>query len=370
MCQFSSVRVFALLAGFGGVAIAAPPEKSVVASVESTLATGGGNIRQFAFDGNPDTVFQSEKNATAKDHLTLILDPAVTVKSIRVSTGRGKEDKNLLGAGMLEISEDGKTFEKAATFEKGAAVAKPEGKKVRAIRVKPTEDLDYPLVVREFAIEGEPAVKPFKFPVEVAVNVDDAPEMKEWTERVARVCERQYPMLCEELWSDGFKPRTVLRLKMDKNYRGVAEAGGGNMRGSVTYFKDHPDDIGAFVHETAHCVQGYPGARNPGWLVEGVADYVRFFKYEANKPRKLKPEQAKYNGSYRTTAAFLAYVAEKHDKDVVKKLNAKMRAGEYGEQVWKDITGKTVAELGDDWKESLTESPKTAPKETPKAAPK
>ncbi len=43
------------------------------------------------------------------------------------------------------------------------------------------------------------------------------------------------------------------------------------------------------VHETVHCVQRYRGRGNPGWLVEGVADYVRFFKYEPKKPAPLTP---------------------------------------------------------------------------------
>ena len=51
----------------------------------------------------------------------------------------------------------------------------------------------------------------------------------------------------------------------------------------MKYFKANPDDIGAMVHETVHCVQLYRGRGNPGWLVEGVADYVRFFKYEPGK---------------------------------------------------------------------------------------
>ena len=89
--------------------------------------------------------------------------------------------------------------------------------------------------------------------------------------------------------------------------------------------------------------------------MEGIADYIRFFKYEANSPatarlRKMKPEQAKYNGSYRTTATFLHFVTEKYDKDIVRKLNAVMREGKYKEDVWKELTGKTVEELGQEWK--------------------
>ena len=34
------------------------------------------------------------------------------------------------------------------------------------------------------------------------------------------------------------------------------------------------------VHETVHCVQQYRTRNNAHWLVEGIADYIRFFKYE------------------------------------------------------------------------------------------
>ena len=40
------------------------PVAPVAAVVESSLATAKGQIRQFAFDGNPDTYFVSEKNPT------------------------------------------------------------------------------------------------------------------------------------------------------------------------------------------------------------------------------------------------------------------------------------------------------------------
>ena len=147
------------------------------------------------------------------------------------------------------------------------------------------------------------------------------------------------------------KPYFQWHLKTD--YAGVAAAGGNRITGSVKYFKDHPKDVGALVHETAHCVQQYKGRNNPGWLVEGVADYVRFFKYEPNKPKPLAPEKAKYDGSYRTTAAFLEYVVVTHDKGAVLKLNAAMRQGKYTPDLWKDITGKTLEDLGRDWQKSL-----------------
>ena len=55
----------------------------------------------------------------------------------------------------------------------------------------------------------------FRYPVEFLVDVSDAPEMKEWAEKAARVCERQYAMINEELKSDGFRPPTLVRMSQN-----------------------------------------------------------------------------------------------------------------------------------------------------------
>src|SRR5262249_35793740 len=121
----------------------------------------------------------------------------------------------------------------------------------------------------------------------------------------------------------------------------------------VRYFKSHPNDFGAMVHETVHVVQSYGGRRLPGWLVEGIADYERFFKYEPGKLGPIDARLARYDGSYRVTAAFLAYLTEKYDREIVRKLNAALRGGQYREDLFKELTGKTVKELDAEWRASL-----------------
>ncbi len=348
--------VLAALLCVPAAAPAAPPTKPaeprLAAVVETTLATAPGQIRQFAFDGDADSYFASEKDAGSADHFTLVLDKPAAVTSVAVTTGKPKGG-DLLDAGVLEVSADGRKFEELAKFADGVARARPGGKPVKAIRIRPTKDLKHPLVIREIALESEPAVAVFQYPVEVFANVADAPEMKEWAEKAARICERQYPLICEDLKSDGFKPRHEIRMTLSKDYNGVAATGGGRITGSVKYFKAHPDDFGAMVHETVHVVQSYRGRGNPGWLVEGIADYERFFKYEPGKLGPLNSNRARYNGSYRVTAAFLAYVTEKHDKEIVRQLNAAMREGKYTEELFKGLTGKTVKELDEEWRMSL-----------------
>ena len=134
---------------------------------------------------------------------------------------------------------------------------------------------------------------------------------------------------------------------------GVAAASGTHITGSVKFFKDHPDDVGAMVHETAHVVQRYRSPNNPGWLVEGVADYVRYVKFEPDKPRRIDPDRARYNGSYGVTAAFLAYVTKTYDAQLVLKLNQAMREGKYTEAIFERLTGKTVQILDEEWRATL-----------------
>jgi Peptidase of plants and bacteria len=348
-------RVFALLVLVCPVVVSAAEEpKKVVASVESSLATEGKQIRQLAFDADPETYFESKEAPKATDQFTLTFDPPVVLKSVKVVTGK-PDGADKLDAGSVQISTNGKEFEDVATFKEGHAHHKGGEKAVQAIRIKPASDLTHHLVIREIEVEAAEPVATFRYPIEFTVDVTDAPEMKEWADKVARLCEAWYPRLNEELKSEGYKPATQITMTLKSSYNGVAAAGGTRITGSVKFFKEHPNDLGAMIHETCHIIQRYQGRRNrnPGWLVEGVADYVRFFVYEPGKAGPVNRRRAHYNDSYRTTAAFLAYVSGKYDKELVLKLNKLMREGNYKEDVFKELTGKTPQELDEEWLASL-----------------
>ena len=330
------------------------PAKSapVRATTETTLQTAPGNIRQLAFDGRPDTFFASSNKLGAADHFTLMLEKPITLKSVAVITGTNSGGDQL-EAGALQISTDGKTFTSLTEFRAGSARHESPSVQALAIRVQPSRDHDHPLAIREIQLSSEGDVVRFAYPVEFTIDVTEAPELKEWTEKVARICERAYPMINEELQSEGFVPAQSITLTMKRDYDGVAFASGNRITGSVRFFKDHPDDVGAMVHETAHVVQNYRSRNNPGWLVEGVADYVRYFKFEPEKPRRLDPARARYNGSYHTTASFLAFITNKYDRQAVLKLNQQMRQGTYTEAIFEKLTGKPLKELDEEWRSSL-----------------
>src|SRR6266478_4094668 len=87
----------------GDAKAAKPVELPVAATIDTTLSTASGQIRQFAFDGNPDTYFASAQNAGSSDHFTLLFDKPVAVHSIEVITGKPKGGDKL-DAGTLEVS--------------------------------------------------------------------------------------------------------------------------------------------------------------------------------------------------------------------------------------------------------------------------
>jgi hypothetical protein len=332
--------------------VAGSAASPVAATVETTLTSAEDHIRMLAFDGDSATYFASKQDPGAGDHFMLVFDQPVAVASIQAITGR-PSGGDQLDVGSLAVSMDGKTFKSLTPFVDGVARAQLKGQRIRAVRIQPARNLNHPLAIREITVESDPPVAVFKYPVEFTVDVTDAREMKDWIEKVAHICERQYQMICEELRSEGFKPRQQVTMTLKKDYKGVAYTSGGTITGAVRYFKAHPEDLGAMVHETVHVVQNYRGGDRPGWLVEGIADYIRFFKYEPGKIGRMNPDRVRYDGSYRQSAAFLAYVTKRYNKELVRKINALLREGKYKEEVFKELTGKTVQELGEEWKASL-----------------
>ncbi|WP_295649927.1 basic secretory protein-like protein [uncultured Mucilaginibacter sp.] len=136
---------------------------------------------------------------------------------------------------------------------------------------------------------------------------------------------------------------------IDTGYHGVAATSGHIVRFNPDWFKKHPEDIDVVTHEVMHIVQSYGDNHVPGWLTEGIADYVRY-KFGINndasgwKLTDFKPTQS-YTNAYRITAHFLVW-AEKHkNPGLVDTLDGAMRQGIYTSELWQQLTGKNVDEL-------------------------
>lgn len=172
------------------------------------------------------------------------------------------------------------------------------------------------------------------------------PELNDWGQRAGKLCVEWYPKIAVLLAGDGFKPTENVRVKFHKDMDGVASTSRNVINISANFVKKYTNDFGMVVHELTHVVQDYRQRGNPGWLVEGVADYIRLvhFEPEARRPR-INPEKAKYTDAYKTTAMFLEWTKNKYDKTLVTKLNHAMREGVFKIELFQEITTKSVDEL-------------------------
>jgi hypothetical protein len=190
-----------------------------------------------------------------------------------------------------------------------------------------------------------PGTKPPRA-VQVTVDTSEVPELADWGNKAKGLVEKWHPIVSEMLHSDGFTPPAQIKIVFKKEMRGVAFTQGATIVIAADWVKKHPDDLGMVVHEMTHAVQSYPGGnRGAGWLVEGIADYVRFYHYEPKTKLTLDPRRAKYRDGYRTAAMFLAWIEKTHDRDIVRKLNAALRKGEYKDELFRTCTSKSLDEL-------------------------
>ena len=154
------------------------------------------------------------------------------------------------------------------------------------------------------------------------------------------------------------KASILVTFVIDPEYDGVAATSDDRVVFSAKYMTSHPDDLDVVTHEVMHIVQNYGDESGmPGWLTEGIADYVRY-AYGINNEKagwslpKFTTDQ-NYTNSYRITARFLAWLEHSGHKDIVKTLDLAGRDKTYNNgEIWKKLTGKTIDELWLDYSQN------------------
>lgn len=227
---------------------------------------------------------------------------------------------------------------------------------------------------------GGPAPEPVALPashveiVEVeggqyhfAMDTTETPDLTDWTHtELAPVLREWYPRIVKLLASEGCAAPCNVQIVFSADMKGVAATGGTRVSCAAPWYRQNlsGEAKGSIVHELVHVVQQFGLSRRnpkatptPGWVTEGIADYVRWFLYEPQSHgAEIKPRdaaKARHDASYRTTANFLNWVVTKYDPELVTRLNAAARAGTYTDAFWKQRTGHTVVELADEWKAAL-----------------
>jgi hypothetical protein len=194
---------------------------------------------------------------------------------------------------------------------------------------------------------------------EVTVNIDvkAAPDLGLWADRARRICEIWYPVITDLLASS--RPEAAVQITVEPRLSVPAYAVGGRpeIHVSAAFVRSQQargeDDFGMLIHELTHTLQRYP--RSERWLTEGIADYIRYERYEPTVPRRVFDiDQARYDQGYWVSSGFLAWIEQTHDRALVRKLHAALGAGGYKESVfWRETTGRDLSTL---WKDFVAVS--------------
>jgi hypothetical protein len=184
--------------------------------------------------------------------------------------------------------------------------------------------------------------------VKVKVDTTKVLDIGAWAQKAKKLTEDWFPKIQKILGATNKDPKVTLAFE---RYDGIAGTAGDHIAFNVGWIEKHPDDFGMVIHELTHVVEAYP-KYDPSWLIEGFADYIRYFIYEPEKKViKINPARANYKNGYGDAAALVEYVERKHP-GFIKQAHNVLRAGTYKDSDWITWTGKSLEE---NWAECLKE---------------
>jgi hypothetical protein len=189
--------------------------------------------------------------------------------------------------------------------------------------------------------------------VEVTVDLRAAPECQAFADVATKLIVEWTPKV-HEILDGGDAPLADRTVKVTfRPMDGVAHAKGGEIVISSEWVtKKAPEDYGMVIHELVHVLQDYRRG-SEFWVTEGIADYVRYEQYEPGKQKwRLQPGQSSYRQGYGIAGAFLGWLAREKDPEIVRKLNAACRAGQYQPELFEQWCGASVDALWDDYVKS------------------
>ena len=330
---------------------------TVEALVYSTLPSTFDHRPEMAMDTDISTYFKSASGMDDGDDFLVLFQRPIPVQSIHILTGDANGASTFTN-GFAEVSPDGVTYNQLGAFDStGVLNASPSDKLTMAIRIRVDPGQYTPsLILREISIRSTTKISHVELgPGRGFYDISQAPDLSDWARHAETQMEEFWPDTQALLYTDKFIAPNMVNVvyRTGSGVTPVAATGGGVMTVNSAYCREFPNDTALTVHETAHVIQAYSNGDTPGWLVEGIADYVRWVKFEPESfhPR-INPDTASYHDAYQTTATFLGWCALHYDSGLVTKLNAALRSATYNDALFKTYCGKDVDTL---WTEFIAD---------------
>ncbi len=187
----------------------------------------------------------------------------------------------------------------------------------------------------------------------VELDTSETANLQEWGEKAKQLVEEWYPRMDNLLPTAGFQAPRKVRLVFRKSDDGIAGTAGDTIYIMSGWIEKNPGDIGLVAHELVHVIQSYPRRTGPGWVTEGIADYLRWAVFEGKplawfpvpRSRGNRPVERGYEQSYQITAGFFLWLESDLVPGIVNRLNTAMRRRTYSAELFQEATGQTLDDL-------------------------
>jgi hypothetical protein len=196
------------------------------------------------------------------------------------------------------------------------------------------------------ATGGSTEIRPH---LDVRLDTSRLVNLAAWGSNGVGLIEAWYPKIAGLLGDPPAGKPASIELILEEG-AGIAATSGDRITVFAGWIRAHPEDVGLVIHELVHVVQAYPSPE-PGWITEGLADYIRFWHFEARPQTRIDKAKASFRDSYRTTGAFFAWVEKQHP-GTVRRVHAAMRKSAYRDEIFQQATGRSVEQL---WGEFLAQ---------------
>lgn len=331
--------------------------------LKTVLPTHKENIPELAIDGDLSTYFWSPRGPKKGDTFTVTLDQPVRDQNLTVITGK-PDGKDKLNAGVLEISRDGKTWKQAAIFKGGKAETSIKSS-TKGIRIRATKDQGNWLAIREIKLGNHPRtmfstsknirVSGQTVQLTLTVDIEGSEDLKPRIKEMSDLFFSDWQNIVKALNAPVDRTPTHLFLSFREKMGFPAYVAGTSMVIEASHLRRHPDDtMGVFTHELTHFVQNY-APKAPGWFVEGTADYIRYKAYPDSTwaaRNKAHTNKEKPLGAYWNSTAFLLWIEKNYKPGAVAIVSRACKEGTYSDEIWKKLTGKSLSELTEEYKQS------------------
>jgi Peptidase of plants and bacteria len=198
------------------------------------------------------------------------------------------------------------------------------------------------------------------------VDYTECPDRRDMCDTLVPLCDANYDIARSLL---GFAPQeSTEKLEIVLHAKpGASWANGYHMDVSAEDIARHPEGIGFVIWQMA---MGFlqrgqspkPGCSAPSWLMSGSSDFVRA-NAVAVPPSDWCAHCDKgqdYKAGYQCTAAFFCYLNQHYSKEkLVPNVIAALRHGEYRDDIWQRLSGKSLDALWNDFSPSMTYRPES-----------